>query len=113
MRVKVKLLRRNGVRKNDRDVANEPWIEARMILSVRTAGGWSFPAFSLHDLDIVGPSGHIATLWEPRIMALASHGMRWMGFERSDRGTEGAAAVVQEWMVEPINNDPPSPTVIL
>lgn len=100
MRVKVKFLRRDGVPKDDRQVANEPWIEGRLNFSVRSAGGWSFQAFDLHDLDLVGPPGHIASLWEPRIMALSSHGMRWMGFERSNRGYEGAAGVVQEWMVE-------------
>lgn len=33
-------------------------------------------------------------------MAVTPLGMRLMGFERSEQGYEGAAGVVQEWMVE-------------
>lgn len=100
MRVKVKLLRRDGVPLPCSKVDNAPPIEGEIVLSFRENGGWSWKVISLVGKEMMGKSSTIAHLWNPEIMAIGPLGMRWMGFERSDRGYEGAAGVVQEWMVE-------------
>ena len=96
MRVRLWKSHHLGRRLEDREALGRPPLEGDLALSsTHYPGRGTVASLSLLNPTNQTDQGHLATLYEPQMLALGSRRMRFRGIE-----SVGGRGYVQEWLVE-------------
>lgn len=97
MKVKLHLIRRNGIKLPDKEADGMPPLVGELKLCQRWVSPTrTLPALELTTAAITNGSGLLAVLFEPRIAGLGSHWLRFTGYEVLTIAQQ-KQLVIQEW----------------
>lgn len=101
---KVIQVRNRGVRRSERDIANDPGVFGAITLF----GHGMHLRMEITAWGVNNTSGHLLpTLWDARCITWHSGKMIWQGFQQASlNNSQEAAAYFQEWRVELLGEYP-------
>jgi hypothetical protein len=102
----IKQLRHRGVRRTEREVANDPGVFGEVIL--HRVGG--ILRMTVREWGNQRPDARlISDLWEPICQGLGGESMSWRGYQRAGRpDDEAQPTYLQEWRITIIGPRPPA-----
>lgn len=103
---KIKKLRWLGIRRDDREIANDPGVHATVTMSYTNNGHQCLDAQTHHEKNETGKA--LPTLWDAVCVGKGPYDELWRGYQKAKlpHGL-GFTTVIQEWHVEHIDIRPP------